>query len=45
MEVENIKNYSGVSGIIEFDRFGDVHKPFGFRIIKNGKATWKYKKL
>ncbi|MCE1164622.1 MAG: penicillin-binding protein activator [Bacteroidetes bacterium] len=35
-----IQKYNGVSGLISFDTFGEVHKPFGIRIIKNNKFEW-----
>jgi len=41
-----IKGYQGVSGLIKFDKNGDVHKPYGIRMIKNSKFAWyipKYK--
>ena len=31
------KNWKGVSGIIEFDENGDVHKPMVMKTIKNGE--------
>lgn len=35
-----IKNYHGVSGIMEFDKNGDVHKPIGFKTVQNQKFIW-----
>jgi branched-chain amino acid transport system substrate-binding protein len=35
-----IKDYHGASGVMTFDENGDVHKPIGFKIIKNGKFVW-----
>lgn len=32
-----IKNYSGVNGIISFDKHGDVIKPLAFKTIKDGR--------
>jgi len=38
-----IINYKGVSGLISFDSFGEVHKPFGIRVVKNNKFEWYVK--
>jgi branched-chain amino acid transport system substrate-binding protein len=35
-----IKNFHGASGIMEFDKNGDVHKPMGMKIVKDGKFVW-----
>jgi len=35
-----IKNYHGVSGVMDFDSKGDVHKPMGIKTVKNGKFVW-----
>ncbi len=35
-----IKNYNGVSGKTSFDKNGDVIKPMGFKVVKNGKYEW-----
>lgn len=35
-----IKDYHGASGVMEFDQNGDVHKPMGMKVVKNGKFTW-----
>ena len=35
-----IKDYHGASGVMEFDKNGDVHKPIGFKIIRDGKFVW-----
>jgi branched-chain amino acid transport system substrate-binding protein len=32
-----IKNFQGVTGMIEFDKNGDVTQPFSIKIIKDGK--------
>jgi branched-chain amino acid transport system substrate-binding protein len=32
--------YDGVSGQIVFDADGEVHKPFGMRIVRAGTAQW-----
>jgi branched-chain amino acid transport system substrate-binding protein len=37
--------YQGVSGPIKFDTDGEVHKPFGIRVVKNGKAEWLIRDL
>jgi len=35
-----IKNYHGASGVIEFDKNGDVHKPIGIKTVKDGQFVW-----
>jgi len=35
-----IKNYHGASGVIEFDKNGDVHKPIGMKTVKDGQFVW-----
>lgn len=35
-----IKDYRGVSGEIEFDENGDVHKAMGMKIVRDGKFVW-----
>lgn len=35
----SVKNYQGASGIITFDKNGDVLKPMAIKQIKNGKPT------
>lgn len=42
--LSQIKNYKGVSGLIEFDENGDVNKPFGIREVKNNKFQWYLRK-
>lgn len=39
-DLYKITNYKGVSGLISFDSFGEVHKPFGIKIVKNNKFEW-----
>lgn len=40
-----VKNYHGASGIINFDRYGDVVKPFIINKIEKGKSKiiWEWK--
>ncbi len=35
-----LKDYHGASGVMTFDENGDVHKPTGIRVIRNGEFTW-----
>jgi len=35
-----LKDYPGVSGIMTFDKNGDVHKPMGIKEIQNGNFEW-----
>lgn len=35
--LSQIKNFQGASGTIEFDKYGDVHKPMIMKIIKDKK--------
>lgn len=35
-----IVNLQGASGLITFDENGDVNKPMGFKIVKNGEFMW-----
>lgn len=36
-----VKDYHGVTGITSFDESGDVVKPIGFKIVKNGQYVWE----
>ncbi len=40
-QLSGLPRFDGVSGAIEFDNKGEVHKPFGMREIKGGKAIWR----
>jgi len=35
-----LKDYPGISGVMTFDEKGDVHKPMGIRIVRQGKFEW-----
>ncbi len=35
-----ITSYNGVSGLISFDSYGEVHKPFGIRTVNNDRFEW-----
>lgn len=39
--LDHLPEYNGVSGVIKFDLKGEVHKPFGIREVKDGKAFWR----
>ena len=41
----NIRNFPGVVGKTTFDKNGDVIKPIGIKIVKNGKFVWVDKKF
>jgi len=36
----NIKNFKGITGTTSFDQNGDVIKPIGIKIVKNGEFEW-----
>jgi branched-chain amino acid transport system substrate-binding protein len=38
--LRSLHEYPGVSGVMTFDANGDVHKPMGIKIVKNGKFEW-----
>lgn len=38
--LDSIKNYDGASGIQSFDANGDIIKPVGLKIIRDGKFEW-----
>jgi branched-chain amino acid transport system substrate-binding protein len=35
-----IEDFHGASGIMTFDEHGDVNKPMGMKIVKNGRFVW-----
>jgi len=35
-----LKDFPGASGVMTFDENGDVHKPMGIKVIKNGEFIW-----
>lgn len=35
-----LKDYHGASGVMTFDENGDVHKPIGIKMIRNGEFVW-----
>lgn len=35
-----IINYEGVSGLISFDSYGEVNKPFKLRVVNNNRFEW-----
>jgi len=35
-----LKNFEGASGTMSFDKNGDVHKPFGLKVITKNGAEW-----
>jgi len=35
-----LKDYPGASGVMTFDENGDVHKPIGIKVVKNGQFVW-----
>lgn len=35
----NVQNFSGASGLISFDEYGEVHKPMVIKKIENGKPV------
>lgn len=39
--LNTLKDYPGVSGTMTFDSNGDVHKPMGVKVVRNGKAEWR----
>lgn len=41
----NIRNFPGVVGKTTFDKNGDVTKPIGIKVVKNGKFVWVDKKF
>jgi len=38
--IDKIRNLDGCTGIINFDKNGDIIKPAGIKTIKNGKFVW-----
>ena len=36
----SIKDFEGVTGKTSFDKYGDVIKPVGFKMVKNGTYIW-----
>ena len=43
--LSQIDNYKGVSGIIEFDKNGDVNKSFGIREVNDNRFEWLIRKF
>jgi branched-chain amino acid transport system substrate-binding protein len=40
-ELYKLKDYDGASGVMTFDKNGDVHKPFGLKVITGSGAVWE----
>jgi len=39
--LKSLKDFPGASGVMSFDTKGDVHKPMGMRLVKNGSFVWQ----
>jgi branched-chain amino acid transport system substrate-binding protein len=39
----DIKDFVGVTGKTSFDKNGDVIKPIGIKVVKDGKFVWVLK--
>lgn len=41
----NLGNYSGISGEMKFEKDGSITRPFGMKMVENGRFVWVTKEI